>query len=97
FDQLERWAGYKQLAFANHRGLIRLPEVQAKMEREVMKMLPDLAAYETPKKILLLEHDFSIENGDLTPTLKVRRRVVEKRYQRQIDALYAEGPPVAVD
>ena len=97
FDQLERWAVYKQLAFANHRGLIRLPEVQAKMEREVYKMLGDLAAYETPKKILVLEHDFSIENGDLTPTLKVRRRVVEKRYQRQIDALYAEAPPAVVD
>jgi len=97
FDQLERWAVYKQLAFANHRGLIKLPEVRAKMEREVMKMLPDLASYETPKKILLLEHDFSIENGDLTPTLKVRRRVVEKRYQRQIDALYTESPPAMID
>jgi long-chain acyl-CoA synthetase len=97
FDQLERWAVYKQLAFANHRGLIRLPEVQAKMEREVTKMLPDLASYQSPKKILLLEHDFSIENGDLTPTLKVRRRVVEKKYQRQIDALYADHPPAMVD
>ncbi len=97
FDQLERWAAYKRLAFANHRGLIHLPEVQAKMEREVAKTLPDLAAYETPKKILLLEHDFSIENGDLTPTLKVRRRIVEKKYQRQVDALYAEQAPVVVD
>ena len=97
FDQLERWAGYKQLAFANHRGLIRLPEVQAKLEREVAKMLPDLAAYQTPKKVLVLEHDFSIENGDLTPTLKVRRRVVEQKYQRQIDALYADQAPVTVD
>ncbi len=97
FDQLERWAVYKQLAFANHRGLIRLPEVQAKMEREVAKMLPDLAGYQLPKKILVLEHDFSIENGDLTPTLKVRRRVVEQKYQRQIDALYADEAPVMVD
>ena len=97
FDQLERWAAYKHLAFANHRGLIRQPEVQAKIEREVAKMLTDLAAYETPRKVLLLEHDFSIENGDLTPTLKVRRRIVEKKYQRQIDSLYAEGPPVMTD
>jgi long-chain acyl-CoA synthetase len=50
-----------------------------------------------PKKVLLLEHDFSIENGDLTPTLKVRRRVVEKKYQRQIDALYEEHAPAMVD
>jgi long-chain acyl-CoA synthetase len=60
-------------------------------------MLPDLASYETPKKILLLENDFTIENGDLTPTLKVRRRIVEKKYQRQIDALYQEHVPAMVD
>ena len=97
FEHLERWAKYKDLAYADHRGMIRLPEVQAKMEREVFKMLPDLASYETPKKVLLLEQDFSIENGDLTPTLKVRRRVVERKYQRQIDALYEEHAPTMVD
>jgi long-chain acyl-CoA synthetase len=97
FEHLDAWAKYKNLAYADHRGLIKLPEVQAKMEREVFKMLHDLASYETPKKILLLENDFTIDNGDLTPTLKVRRRVVEKKYQRQIDALYAEHAPAMVD
>jgi long-chain acyl-CoA synthetase len=97
FEHLEAWAKYKNLAYTDHRGLIKLPEVRAKMEREVLSTLSDLASYETPKKILLLENDFSIENGDLTPTLKVRRRVVEKRYQRQIDALYEEGALAPVD
>jgi long-chain acyl-CoA synthetase len=67
------------------------------MEREVFGMISGLASYEMPKKILLLENDFSIENGDLTPTLKVRRRIVEKKYQRQIDALYLEHVPAMVD
>ena len=40
----------------------------------------------TPKKVVLLENDFTIESGELTPTLKVKRRVVEKRYKDQIDA-----------
>jgi long-chain acyl-CoA synthetase len=97
FEHLDAWARYKNLAYADHRGLIRLPEVQSKMEREVLKMLSNLASYETPKKLLLLEQDFSIENGDLTPTLKVRRRIVEKKYQRQIDALYREEVPALVD
>ncbi len=99
YEHLERWARYKNLAWADHRGLIGRPEVKAKMEREVLRMLHDLASYETPKKILLLEHDFSIENGDLTPTLKVRRRIVEQKYKRQIDALYAadEAAPALVD
>ena len=97
FEHLERWAKHKELVWADHRGMIRMTEVQAKMEREVFGMLPDLASYETPKKILLLENDFTIENGDLTPTLKVRRRIVEKKYQRQIDALYQEHVPAMVD
>jgi long-chain acyl-CoA synthetase len=97
FEHLDAWAKYKNLAYADHRGLVKMPEVKAKMEREVFKMLSNLASYETPKRILLLENDFSIENGDLTPTLKVRRRIVEKRYQRQIDALYQEGVPALVD
>ncbi len=97
FDHLDGWAKYKNLVFPDHRALIRMPEVRAKVEREVAKMLRDRASYETPKKILLLEHDFSIENGDLTPTLKVRRRIVEQKYRRQIDALYAEEAPAPVD
>ena len=93
FDHLERWAGYKNLVYADHDGLISLPTARAKMQKEVFRQLEGLASYELPKKILLLEHDFTIESGDLTPTLKVRRRVVEKKYRREIDALYAEGAP----
>jgi long-chain acyl-CoA synthetase len=90
YEHLEPWAKRRNLALKDHRELLRLPEVKAKMEREVMSPLGDLAKYEMPKKILLLEHDFTIESGDLTPTLKVKRRVVEKKYQREIDALYEE-------
>jgi long-chain acyl-CoA synthetase len=43
-----------------------------------------------PKKVALLEHDFSIERGELTPTLKVKRRVVDRTYKDTIDRLYRE-------
>ena len=43
---------------------------------------------EAPKKIGLLEHDFSVERGELTPTLKVKRRVIDKTYKELIDSLY---------
>jgi len=89
YDQLEPWAARRNIAWRDHRELISLPEVRAKMEREVLDELQDLAKYEVPKKVLLIERDFSIEAGDLTPTLKVRRRVVEQRMKQEIDTLYA--------
>ena len=92
FEQLEGWAKHKGIAFANHTQLIANPEVKAKMEREVLDHLQGLATFETPKKIALIEHDFTIESGELTPTLKVRRRVIDSKYKPIIDALYEEPP-----
>ena len=67
-----------------------MPTVQAKMNEEVMGELEGLAHFEAPKKIALLAHDFSIENGEMTPTQKVKRRVVDQHYKPLIDSLYAD-------
>ena len=91
FEQLERWAKIKNLLWTDRRQLINLPLVQAKMEKEVLRKLSGLASFETPKKVGLLEHDFSIESGEMTPSHKVKRRVIEKRYAGHIDRLYADG------
>jgi long-chain acyl-CoA synthetase len=97
FGQLERWAKYKNIAFADHAQLIAHTAVRDKMDREVLGPLRDLAHFEVPKKVLLLEHEFTQESGELTPTLKVKRRVIDQTYKAQIDALYREaeqsGPP----
>jgi long-chain acyl-CoA synthetase len=90
FDQLEKWAKYKEIIYTNRRQLLASPLVKAKMEQEVLGMLHGLGSYERPKKVALLEHEFSIENGELTPTLKVKRRVIDKRYKEVIDGLYGE-------
>ncbi|HEV2749935.1 MAG TPA: long-chain fatty acid--CoA ligase [Gemmatimonadales bacterium] len=95
FDNLERWAKERGLAYASHADLIRLADVKAKMEREVMGGLRDLAKFEMPKKVVLLERDFTIESGELTPSLKVKRRQVEKNYKDVIDRVYAETDPTA--
>ena len=89
FEQLERWAKYKQLSWTDRTQLIKMPAVQEKMEREVLGPLTDLAHFEVPKKVALLEHDFSVERGEMTPTLKVKRRVIDTDYKAVIDALYA--------
>jgi long-chain acyl-CoA synthetase len=95
FDNLERWAQERNLSYATRAELLQMPDVLAKVEREVMSQLHDLAKFETPKKVVLLENDFTIESGELTPTLKVKRRVVEKRYKDVIDAAYAASDAVA--
>jgi len=95
FENLERWAKERGLAYASHADLIRLADVKAKMEREVMGGLRDLAKFEMPKKVVLLERDFTIESGELTPSLKVKRRQVEKNYKEMIDRVYAEADPTA--
>ncbi len=95
FENLERWAKERGLAYASHADLIRLADVKAKMEREVMGGLRDLAKFEMPKKVVLLERDFTIESGELTPSLKVKRRQVEKNYREMIDRVYAEADPTA--
>jgi long-chain acyl-CoA synthetase len=88
FDQLERWAKYKSIAFKDHRDLIDNPLVRAKLDREVFGGLDKCAHYEKPKKVVLLEHDFTIENGELTPTLKVKRRAIDRKFRALIDAAY---------
>ena len=95
FETLEPWATAQGLAFTSHRQLVALPAVRQKMEEEVESRMGDLAHFERPKKIVLLEQDFTIESGELTPTLKVKRRVVEKNYAPVIDAAYAERDSVA--
>jgi long-chain acyl-CoA synthetase len=87
-DAVKAWATERGLPTADYAALLRHPDAVARVEREVMANLRDLATYETPKKFLLLPEDFTIESGELTPTMKVKRRVVEQRYKQEIEQLY---------
>ncbi len=96
FEQLEKWAKRQNLLWTDRSQLLTMPVVQAKINEEVMSELDGLAHFETPKKIALLEHDFSLERGELTPTQKVKRRVVDQHYKQLIDSLYIEDTaPIA--
>ena len=90
FEQLESWAKQRNLLWTDRAQLLTMPTIQAKMDKEVMSELDGLAHFESPKKIALLEHDFSIDRGELTPTQKVKRRVVDQHYKQLIDSLYEE-------
>jgi long-chain acyl-CoA synthetase len=93
FDQLERWARANGLSWTTRAELVALPAALKKMEEETLGRLTGLASFEMPKRIGLLERELSIEAGELTPTLKVKRRVIEREYKALIDSLYPDSAP----
>jgi len=90
WDSLEKWAKLRNIIWTERAQLLAMPTIRAKMEKEVMGEVEGLARYELPKKIGLLQEDFSVERGELTPTLKVKRRVIDKTYKPMIDSLYQD-------
>ena len=88
WEQVEKWAKIKDILWTDRAQLLAMPTVQAKMDKEVLSQLTGLARYEMPKRVVLLERDFSLDSGELTPTLKVKRRVVDKNYKPLIDRVY---------
>jgi long-chain acyl-CoA synthetase len=89
-ETLEGWAKEQGISVGDRSELLSAPGVQKLLEDEVTRELKDLARFEMPKKLVLLSEPFTIEDGTLTPTQKVKRRVVEKRYQDVIDHVYDE-------
>jgi long-chain acyl-CoA synthetase len=96
YEQLEKWAKQRNIIWTDRSQLLAMPTINAKMDKEVRSKLTGLAPFEMPKKIALLGSDFSVESGELTPTLKVKRRVIEKNYKSLIDSLYDATDPALV-
>ncbi len=88
FETLEAWAKQRGMTVGGREELVRRPEVLAHYQALVNEMTADLAQFEKIKKIALVAREFTQESGELTPTLKVKRRVVEERYKSMIDAMY---------
>ncbi len=95
FRMLEPWARNNGVRFASHEELVADAAVRALYEGIVSEINQKLARYEQLKKFLLIAEEFSVANGLLTASMKLRRRQVEERYREQIDALYAEPMPEA--
>jgi long-chain acyl-CoA synthetase len=96
FALLEDWARSNGVTFSSRAELIANTKVQALYDGIIEEINQNLARFEKLKRVLLVEDEFSAGNGILTPTLKLRRRVVEERYRRQIDELYAEAEAATV-
>ncbi|MFZ0420119.1 MAG: long-chain fatty acid--CoA ligase [Candidatus Sulfotelmatobacter sp.] len=91
FALLENWALENNTAFSSRAELVSNPKVKALYQGIVEDTNKNLARFEKLKRVLLVPDEFTAENGALTPTMKLRRRVVEDRYRRQIDDLYAQA------
>jgi len=91
FVPLEAWAKENGIPFTSRAELIANPKVQALYEGIVEGINGNLARFEKLKRVLLVADEFTADNGALTPTMKLRRRVIEERYRRQIDELYAQA------
>lgn len=87
-EELESWAAERGIATDDYEQLLENPAVLAAVREEVARLTSHLADYERIKGVALLSREFTIDGGELTPTLKVRRRFVEQQYREIIDALY---------
>jgi long-chain acyl-CoA synthetase len=91
WEQIDSYVRLKGIEVANHAELCRHPRIVNLFARQIEALTPDLARYEKIKAIALLENEFTIEGGELTPTLKVKRRVIDEKYREVIDKIYEDA------
>lgn len=92
YGALEEWARARGIKFADRVELCENKEVNAMMMERIDILQQSLAHYEQIKRFTLLPHHFSMENGEITNTLKLRRGMVNKHYKDIIDGMYANTP-----
>jgi long-chain acyl-CoA synthetase len=90
FSVLETWARGQGIAFNDRRQLVADPKVKAAYQQIIDKVNGTLANFETLKRFALVADEWTIESGELTPSMKLKRRVVEQKYAAEIAAFYAD-------
>jgi long-chain acyl-CoA synthetase len=90
FTILESWAKVKGVSFAGRKDLVKQERVVARYQRIVNEVNATLAPYETIKRVAVVPDEWSIETDELTPSMKLKRRVVEKKYAAELAAFYKD-------
>lgn len=91
FEMLDAYARHKGFPVMSPEEFCRDPRILDLMERQVAARTQGLSRFETVKRIALLENEFSVDRGEMTPTLKIKRRVIDEKYKVVIDRLYSEN------
>ncbi len=90
FEATSKWAKGRGLSFQGREGLVTLPEVKALIEGEVARLTGQFSRVEQIKFISLLPNEWTQETGEITPSLKVKRKVVAEKYAGIIESMYPE-------
>ncbi len=90
FDALESYAHLKELDLHTPADFCASDRIKNLFERQIAAATEELAQYEKVKRFVLLENELTVEGGELTPTMKVKRRVVDQKYKSVIDEMYAD-------
>jgi long-chain acyl-CoA synthetase len=90
FEKLERDAAALGVTFKNHDELVANEKVRSLIQKEIDKFNQNLDRQEKIRRFALLANDFTIDNDEITPSLKVKRKVIDKRYKNLIDQMYAD-------
>ncbi len=88
YDALKEYADSHKLPYKTKEDLTKIPEVHKLIDDDIRRLQKDLANYERVRRFAILERPLSIEDGEITPTMKVRRKIVEERYRNLIEGMY---------
>jgi long-chain acyl-CoA synthetase len=91
FDALKHYAESNKIEFSSKAELCQNKKIIEFMQMEIDALTADLSKYEKVKRIALLDKEFTVEGGELTPTLKIKRRVIDEKYRDIIDKIYREA------
>ena len=92
FEKVEEYALKNDILFTDVKGLLENPEIRAMLGRRIEKVHQEqnIPAYEQVKKFVVMNSEFSMDNNEVTPTLKLKRKIVTAKFQKELDALYEE-------
>jgi len=90
FESLEAWAKEKNISFGSRKELVENAEVIKLFEKEIEEAMKDYARVEQIRKFHLMEKEWSQDTDELTPTMKLKRMVVNKKYSTEIEGMYVE-------
>jgi len=87
-ENIEKFAQDRDVPFSNYASLTRAPEIQSLIQTEIDRVNKKFARVEQIKKFSLMQTQLTAEDEELTPTMKLKRSLVEKKYAAQIEAMY---------